>query len=71
VGRIDDHLCAGHAEQDCERGEPLLRAVVQVPREPLPLGVGGLDDAGSSGADLIGREVAAGARALGLTIARV
>jgi hypothetical protein len=38
----------GHAEVHRQRHQPLLRAVVQVPLDPAPLGVGGRDDLGAA-----------------------
>ena len=38
-------LGPGHAQVDGEGHQPLLRAVVQVPLEAAPLGVGRVDDA--------------------------
>ena len=37
---------AGHAQPHGERDQPLLGAVVQVPLQAAPLGVGGVDHAG-------------------------
>ena len=37
---------AGHAQPHREGDQPLLGAVVQVPLQPAPLGVGGVDHAG-------------------------
>ena len=36
-----------HPQRQQHAHEPLLRAVVQIPPEPPPLGVRGLDDAGA------------------------
>src|SRR5207244_5537597 len=45
-------LAAGEAERERERDEALLRAGVEVPLQPPPLGVPGLDDAGARGPQL-------------------
>jgi hypothetical protein len=39
-------LGAGHAQPHRERDQPLLSAVVQIPLQPPPLGVGGVDHPG-------------------------
>ncbi len=43
--RVGRQLRLGEAKAESERDEALLCAVVEVPLEPLPLGVAGLDDA--------------------------
>ena len=46
-------LALREAERERERDEPLLRAVVQVPLEPPPLGVGRLDEPHARAAELV------------------
>ena len=50
----------GDPELDRERGEPLLRAVVQVVLEPASLGVGRVDEPRAGGVEPLGEPLALG-----------
>ena len=45
--RLVGETRTGQAKPEGERDEALLRAVVEIPLEPLTLGIAGLDDARS------------------------
>ena len=49
---VERELALRQPQRERERDEPLLRAVVQVPLEPPPLGVAGLDEPHARAAEL-------------------
>src|SRR3712207_1621545 len=53
TGRVALDLALGKPQEEGDRDEPLLRAVVQVPLETAPLGARGLDDARAGTPELL------------------